>query len=160
MKQLISFLKSFKFAFEGIIYTVRKERNVRVHLTCLVYMMSFLTLTDWFVISKVELAILLLTSALVISLEFVNTAIESTVNLVTTEFKPLAKIAKDTAAAAVLVAAVFAVAIGLVILFQPSAFKLMFEYFATHLLSLATFIASLVVAIIFIFVGVPSKKDK
>lgn len=160
MKRFIDLIKSFKYAFEGIIFTVKNERNVRIHITCLAYMVGFLGFSDWFDVSSTQIAILLLTSALVISLEFVNTAIESAVNLCTVEFAPYAKIAKDTAAAAVLVAAIFAVAIGIVILFQPAAFIKMFEYFTANIGSLVAFCVSLIAAILFIFVGFDFKKEK
>lgn len=158
MKRFIDFIKSFKYAFEGLVFVIKNERNVRVHLTCLTYMIGFLCFSDWFVVSNTQFAVLLLTGALVISLEFVNTAVESAVNLCTKEFAPFAKIAKDTAAAAVLVAAVFAVFIGITILYQPEAFAKMFEYFTSHLIALFGFMLSLVVAIMFIFFPVPTKK--
>ena len=75
-----------------------------------------------FGISKVELLIILLISAQVICLEMVNTAIERTVDLVTSEYHIYAKIAKDVAAGAVLVAAIFATIIGGII-FLPYIFK-------------------------------------
>jgi diacylglycerol kinase len=66
-------------------------------------------------ISKEEWIACLLLFGLVMSLELVNTAVESIVDLVTTDRKPLAKKAKDTAAGAVLIAAIFAAVIGLLI---------------------------------------------
>ena len=68
-----------------------------------------------FKINKYEWAILVLTIGLVISCELVNTAIEAVVDLVTEEYHPLAKVAKDTAAAAVLIFAFVAVIVGLII---------------------------------------------
>ena len=138
---------------------MRTERNFRIHLTCIGYMLGFLLLTDWFVVSRAEWALLLLACALVLSLEIVNTALESTVDLATQERHPLAKRAKDAAAGAVLVAAFFAVLVGLVIRLQPSAFRAMFAYFGSHLWALALFVLSIVPASLFIFLGFGKGKD-
>ncbi|MGM9980432.1 MAG: diacylglycerol kinase family protein [Turicibacter bilis] len=94
-------------------------RNIKVHYTAaLAAVLGGLS----FGISKVELLIILLISAQVICLEMVNTAIERTVDLVTSEYHIYAKIAKDVAAGAVLVAAIFATIIGGII-FLPYIFK-------------------------------------
>lgn len=102
--------RSFGYAFEGIWECIRDERNIRIHLT-----MTALVIIGGIVlhISKAEWITCLILFGLVISLEHVNTAIESVVDLVTEEKKPLAKKAKDTAAGAVLVSAICAAIIGL-----------------------------------------------
>lgn len=104
--------KSFGYAFQGIWECIRDERNIRIHLT-----MTTLVIIGGIVlhISLAEWVICLILFGLVISLELVNTAVESTVDLVTEDKKPLAKKAKDTAAGAVLVSAIFAAIIGLII---------------------------------------------
>lgn len=102
-------IKSFQHAFCGILTSFVIGRNIKVHYTAaLAAVLSGLS----FGISKVELLIILLISAQVICLEMVNTAIERTVDLVTSEYHIYAKIAKDVAAGAVLVAAIFATIIG------------------------------------------------
>ena len=159
MKYYVKLFKSFGYAFQGVWTVVRKERNFRIHLTCIGYMLGFLLLTDWFVVSRAEWALLLLACALVLSLEIVNTAVESTVDLATQERHPLAKRAKDAAAGAVLVAAFFAVLVGLVILLQPAAFRAMFAYFGSHPWALALFVLSIVPASLFIFLGFGKGKD-
>ena len=159
MKHYIKLFKSFGYAFQGVWTVIKKERNFRIHLTCIGYMLGFLLLTDWFVLSRADWAILLLASALVLSLEIVNTAVESAVDLATEERRPLAKRSKDAAAGAVLVAAFFAVLVGLVILLQPAAFRAMFAYFGSHLWALALFILSIVPASLFIFLGFGKGKD-
>ena len=112
-------IKSFQHAFCGILTSFVIGRNIKVHYTAaLAAVLSGLS----FGISKVELLIILLISAQVICLEMVNTAIERTVDLVTSEYHIYAKIAKDVAAGAVLVAAIFATIIGGII-FLPSIFK-------------------------------------
>ena len=153
MRYYIKLFKSFGYAFQGVWTVIRAERNFRIHLTCIGYMLGFLLLTDWFVLSRTDWAVLLLTSALVLSLEIVNTAVESTVDLATQERHPLAKKAKDAAAGAVLVAAIFAVLVGLAILLQPAAFRAMFDYFMSHPWALVLFILSIIPASLFIVLG-------
>ena len=113
--------KSFGYAFEGIFTGIRKERNMKIH--CL--MMGCVSIAGLiFHISRIEWCICLVLFGLILSLELVNTAVEAVVDLVTEERKPLAKIAKDTAAGAVLVAAIMAAAAGLVI-FIPKVWEIL-----------------------------------
>ena len=111
---------SFGYAFEGIWTGIRKERNMKIH--CLAIICVTLAGT-FFGITAAEWCICLLLFALVASLELVNTAVEAVVDLVTEERKPLAKIAKDTAAGAVLFAAIVSVIVGCII-FVPYLLKL------------------------------------
>ena len=117
-----SFFNSIKFAIDGIRFALKTQKNLHFHLTIagLVIIASFFLQCN-----SVEITILLLTIAVVISLELVNTAIEATIDLVSPHSQPLAKIAKDLGAAAVLIAALFAVIIGVTILF-PKLFALLF----------------------------------
>lgn len=146
-------IKSFGYAFRGIYFALKYERNMRIHFVCMIYMYSFLLLTDFFVISKTQFAIIFLANALVIALELVNTAVERTVDLASREHTEKGKIAKDTAAGAVLVSAIFAVLTGIMIMWQPEAFSALRQYFITHIAYLIIFILSLVVAFVFIFRG-------
>ena len=107
--------ESFGYAFEGIWTGIRKERNMKIHCLAIILVTLAGTL---FQITAVEWCICLLLFALVASLELVNTAVEAVVDLVTEEKKPLAKLAKDTAAGAVLIAAIMAAVTG-VIIFLP-----------------------------------------
>lgn len=108
--------KSFGYAFEGI----RKERNMKIHCLAVIAV----TVAGTFLhIKPVEWCICLLLFGLILSLELVNTALEAVVDLVTKEKKPLAKIAKDTAAGAVLVSAIAAAIIGCII-FVPYLLEL------------------------------------
>lgn len=104
--------KSFGYAFEGIFTCIRSERNMKIHCTvALLVVIAGLVLG----LSPIEWCICLVLFGLVMALELVNTAVESVVDLVTQERKPLAKIAKDTAAGAVLIAAIMAAIVGLII---------------------------------------------
>ncbi|MGN1192991.1 MAG: diacylglycerol kinase family protein [Dorea sp.] len=104
--------KSFGYAFSGIYAVMKKERNMKIHCVAmiLVIIAGFL-----FHISVTEWCICLILFGLVMSLEMVNTAVESVVDLVTEERKPLAGLAKDAAAGAVLIAAIMAAMIGCII---------------------------------------------
>lgn len=102
-------LKSFRFALAGIITTLKTQRNMRFHIFSAVAVLSFsvfagLTRTEW--------ALVVFAIGLVMSAELMNTAVEAAVNLFTHEYHPLAKLAKDAAAGAVLVAALVSVVIG------------------------------------------------
>ena len=112
--------KSCGYAFEGIWTGIRKERNMRIHCLAVILVTAAGT---FFGLTAMEWCICLLLFGMVISLELVNTAVEAVVDLVTEEKKPLAKIAKDTAAGAVLFTAVMAVIIGCII-FIPHLLEL------------------------------------
>ncbi|MBO5859360.1 MAG: diacylglycerol kinase family protein [Clostridia bacterium] len=151
MKKLI---KSFGYAFKGIGYCINQERNFRIHLCFLVYMFGFLTVHDFFEVSKTQFAILIVVSALVIALELVNTGIEKAVDLaVGEEIMPLAKVSKDAAAGAVLIAAIGAVATGLVILYQPSAFAAMADYYKANIPELILLIVTVAISVVFAIAG-------
>ena len=102
-------LQSLNWAFEGVIHVLRTQRNMRIHfaLATVVLILAFS-----YGVTKLELMALLVAISFVLIAEMVNTAIEATIDLATTSFDPLAKMAKDIAAGAVLIAAVNAVVIG------------------------------------------------
>lgn len=103
---------SFRYAGEGIVNTVKSERNIKIHLTMTALVIFFGVFLK---ISVMEWCICLTLFGLVLALELGNTAIEAVVDLVTEEKRPLAKKAKDAAAGAVLVAAINAAIAGLII---------------------------------------------
>ena len=115
-----SLYESLGYAFEGIWTGIRKERNMKIHCLAIICVTLAGTLLH---ITATEWCICLLLFALVAALELVNTAVEAVVDLVTEEKKPLAKIAKDTAAGAVLSAAIVSVIIGCII-FLPCLLEL------------------------------------
>lgn len=118
-------INSFRYALNGIKIAIN-QRNLRIHITVavLVVFAGF-----YLKISTVEWAIVCLITGLVISLELVNTAIESLVDLATSEYHILAKTAKDVAAGAVLVSAIASVFIGILI-FLPPLLRLMNMWFS------------------------------
>ena len=104
--------KSFGYAFQGIFTCIRQERNMKIHCTVAVLVVIAGLILG---ISVTEWCICLGLFGMVMALELVNTAVEAVVDLVTEERHPLAKIAKDTAAGAVLIAAIMAAIVGLII---------------------------------------------
>ena len=123
-------------------------------------MFSILIFSDWFVISKTEYVLLLITSALVLAAETFNTAVENSVNLYGEERTENGKIAKDAAAGAVLICAITSVVIGIIIMFQPAAFVKMAQYFIANPLMIIVVLISLVIATIFIFYSFDFRKRK
>ncbi len=146
--------KSFVYAFKGITYCIAHERNMRIHLCFAAFMFGFLTVHDFFEVSRTEFAVLVVSCALVMALEAVNTAIEKTVDLASGgELCNLAKLAKDAAAGAVFIAALGSVAVGLLILCQPEAFAAMAEYYKENIPVLIALIVSVAAAFVFVFAG-------
>ena len=118
---LRAFLRSFTFAFAGLSYLFRTQRNARVHAAvgaaaCGVAFYVHISRTEW--------AVLVFTIALVLILEGLNTAIEAAIDLASPKIHPLAKVAKDLAAGMVLIGAMASVAVGLLILGPPLWCKL------------------------------------
>ncbi|MDQ4029515.1 MAG: diacylglycerol kinase [Actinomycetota bacterium] len=103
-----SLLESFNFAFEGIIHVLRTQRNMRVHFLAAA---GVLIAAVSIGVERLELIALLISIAFVLIAEMINTAIEGTIDVSTTSFDPNAKLAKDIAAGAVLIATVTAVAV-------------------------------------------------
>ena len=101
-------LKSFVYAFNGIKNAVLTERNFRIHMTAIFFVLYFASLYG---LDSTQYAVLALVLALIPALELVNTAVEKSVDLSTEEHNELAKIAKDSSAAAVLVAAFGAIGV-------------------------------------------------
>ncbi len=105
--------RSFGHAYRGLVYAVRTQRNMRFHV---VASATVLVLSLLVGVTKLELAVLVLVMVAVFIAEMFNTAMEFAVDLVTREYHPLAKLAKDVSAGAVLVTSVGALAVGYLIL--------------------------------------------
>jgi diacylglycerol kinase len=111
-------LHSFKFAFQGLVFAW-KERNFKLHILSTI---AVLSLGFYCQVSKIEWIVLLLCIAAVLSLELFNTALEKIVDLVSPNKHPLAGMAKDLSASAVLVFSITSAIIGVVI-FYPYFFN-------------------------------------
>jgi len=113
-------MKSFRYALNGILATAKSEMNFRIHLVASVFV---IVAGVYFQLSHVEWIVLFLLIGGMLSLELMNTAIEHVVDLVTEEYKPLAKLAKDAGAGAVFVFSIISVIIGLII-FLPKIYTI------------------------------------
>jgi undecaprenol kinase len=116
--------KSFSFAISGIHNTILNERNIRIHLFISIIVIGC---SIFFSITKVEWLFVLSAIGGMLALELINTAIERLVDLVTMEYHPLAKQAKDIAAGAVFLYAIFSVIMGLII-FLPRLLGFLFDF--------------------------------
>ena len=115
-----SVIESFNFAIEGVIHVLRTQRNMRLHFAAAVAVIVVAVAVG---VSKIELSVLLISIAFVLVAEMINTAIEGAIDAATTSFDPMAKLAKDIAAGAVLIASVNAVAVGYLVFAGKAADK-------------------------------------
>jgi diacylglycerol kinase (ATP) len=113
-------IESFNYAIEGVIHVLRTQRNMRIHFAVAVAVIVGAVAVG---VSKIELIALLLSIAFVLVAEMINTAIEGAIDAATTSFDPMAKLAKDIAAGAVLIASVNAVAVGYLVFAGKTADK-------------------------------------
>lgn len=109
----IRIVRSFYFAFAGLAYLFRTQRNARIELGIGILACAC---AAWIGITRAEWAVIIFTIALVLILEGLNTAMEAIVDLASPQFHPLAKVAKDLAAGMVLIAALASVGVGSLIL--------------------------------------------
>jgi len=107
-----SLLESFNYAVEGIIHVLRTQRNLRIHFLAAVLVFGAAIAVG---VSRLQLIALVLAIAFVLVAEMLNTAIEGVIDVSTTSFDPNAKLAKDIAAGAVLIASITAVAVGFLV---------------------------------------------
>ena len=111
-------INSFKYAIEGVYAGLKDEQNIKIHVAIMILVIIFGIILK---INTIEWIICIILFGLVLSLELINTAIENVVDLAMPEKNEKAKIAKDVAAAAVLVSSICSVIIGLMI-FIPKIF--------------------------------------
>jgi diacylglycerol kinase len=120
VNKLGSFIRSrwysFGHAFRGWFYVLRTQQNAWIHA---VAASSVFIMALWLKLPPRDWAVLVITIAMVFTAEFINTAIEAVVDLASPAHHPLAKVGKDVGAAAVLIAALASVVIGLLILGPP-----------------------------------------
>jgi diacylglycerol kinase len=107
-----SVFDSFRYAFAGVAHAFRTQRNMKVHAAVAA---AVCAAGVAFGVSRVEWAVLALTIGLVVQVEIMNTAIEAVVDKASPESHPLARVAKDCAAGAVVVSAITAVIVGAII---------------------------------------------
>ena len=144
------FVESFNAAVEGFIYVLRSERNMRVHFLTAIF---FVLLGIYLDFNVIEISVLCITISLVLVAEMLNTSIEIMVDLVKSEFHPIARVIKDIAAGAVLITAVSAIIVGYMLFSKKMPFNI-----REHLINVetspwqVTFIA-LILVFSFVIVG-------
>lgn len=109
-------LDSLGYALAGWLYMLRRQKNTRIMSVASVAVMAFAL---WLRVGFIELALLVTVITIVWLTEFVNAAVEASIDLTTSEFHPMAKVGKDVAAAAVLLGVVCSVIVGLLVLGPP-----------------------------------------
>lgn len=114
-KKRKSLINSFNYAIQGIMYTLSSQKNMRIHYLFAVIVIVAMLFFD---LNKIEFAIVFMATIFVVFAELVNTSIESIVDLVTEEYHPMAKIAKDVAAGSVVMSAINAVVVGYIVFFN------------------------------------------
>ena len=110
---IISRSNSFKYASRGLSYVMRSQKNAWIHT---VVMLAVIALSFWLQLTRMEWVAILLVIGMVWTAEFINTSLESIVDMASPERHPLAQVGKDVAAAAVLFAALIAVIVGILVL--------------------------------------------
>ena len=108
-------IKSFNFAVEGIIHTLKNENNMKIHFLMAIIVLTLSLFLDF---NRIEFLILFFTISLVIISEMINTAIENIIDLITDKYHPLAKIAKDVSAGAVLISSINAIIVAYLLFFD------------------------------------------
>ncbi len=119
-RNLSAWMVVFKHAFSGLGYVMRSQQNARIHALATILVIAA---GLWLRIERWEWVVLLLTVAMVWLAECFNTALEQVVDLASPDLHPIARRAKDAAAAAVLIAAIISLIIGLLIFIPPLAAK-------------------------------------
>jgi diacylglycerol kinase len=115
------FSRSFSCAIQGIVYSIASGRNMKIQLLVAIITMGIAFLLG---VNRMEWTFLMIAIFMVLSAETFNTAIERTVDLITEDKQPLAKLAKDLAAGTVLLTAINAVVIGILV-FGPYLIRLL-----------------------------------
>ncbi len=150
-------MKSFKFAFRGILGTIQSERNMRVHLSFAFYVIIAGFVTH---ISAFEWAAVLICIGLVTALECLNTALESICDTVHPEKAEGIRIAKDASAGAVLCAAIASAVLGSIIFFRSDKLNAAIDYFQNHTAAALIIIFTLIPLAIFVRGGKRDKNEK
>ncbi len=115
------FIKSLKFAINGLKYTFQTQRSFKIQLTIFIFIIS---LSIYLKISLTKIAILFLIASIVLVLEVLNTMVEQLIDFISPKFNIKAGLIKDIMAGAVLLSAIFSVLVGLLILLKPLIIKI------------------------------------
>lgn len=158
MTRIFGLIKSVKFAFKGIIYAIKNERNMRIHTIAAIFVLFLSAVCG---MSSTEYAILILTIGLVIICEMFNTVIESFVDLCAKEYNSIAKIAKDMSAGAVMVSSMSAAVVGFIFFGKKEAYNKLWAVFCSNpFVFLFAFVLFFLFGYIYIFLGPTEIKNK
>lgn len=144
---MIKLIKSFKYAFEGIWYTVLNEAHMRFHIVAAVFVVIFGVMYE---LSPCEWAVLIITISAVTALELVNTACERICNLYSKEKHPLIKIAKDVSAGAVLISALGSIGVACFLFIKPNKIIELFYMFSENPIYIIFLCIGIILGILFI----------
>ncbi len=142
------FLQSFRYAYNGLKYVTKSERNFRFHLAMTLYVVFFAIIGK---VTNAQIGVLCICAALVLTAELFNTALEFLCNEVTKDRRDAIMHIKDIAAASVLVCAFFSAIAGLFIFLSRDVWNSVFDTFFTYPLVAVLFLVSVVLNLIFIF---------
>jgi len=140
-------IDSFNYAVKGIIYALSSQKNMKIHFLATFFVL-FISL--FFNLSRIEFMILIFTISLVVVTEMINTSIEKTIDMFTEKYHPLAEIAKNVAAGAVLISAINSIFVAYLIFFDrvnPLTKKIIFGIHNSpiHLTSISIIIVFIVI---------------
>lgn len=142
--------KTFENAIRGIVYCLKNERNMRIHVVVAFYV---ILLSFFLGLSSIERALIFATISAVLSAEMFNTAIERIVDLIVADYNSIIKIIKDIAAGAVFITTVFAVGLGLILLCKIENFMKIYQFFTNNCFLFLLFLVSLYISFSFIVCG-------
>lgn len=149
-KETNKFFKSFTFAFKGILFCISNERNMRVHISVAMLVLIF---AYFFNLTVNQYAILILTFAIVIACEMINTAIEILVNMNSPNYSVFAKIAKDIAAGAVFISALGAIGVGICFFLDFNKLILTFQKIIFNPFYVIFWLLLILLSLLFIYKG-------
>lgn len=144
------FLKSFRYAFRGIVYCINTERNMRIHTVIALYVFVF---SFFFHLTRVEYAVLFLAFAQVIAAELFNTVAEELSDFNAASFNPVLRIIKDMASGAVLINAAFAAAAGICLFWNPAVFIVILQFLGAYPILYLLLLAATAAAVFYIALG-------
>lgn len=152
---IAKFVKSLGYALKGISMAVKSERNVRIDIVAMIYVLYF---SHFYNFTRAEKSIIILLCFNVLAFELINTAVERAVNRPDAEHYMAAGQAKDAAAGGVLLAAIGAAVTGVVLFWDTEVFKIIINHFITDPFSFMLLAVSLVFAYLFIVYDTFKKK--
>lgn len=150
MEKVYSIVRSFKYAIAGLLYTLKTQRNMRIHFSAAALVIAF---GCFYGLSAVEWVALGFTITFVIVCEMLNTAVENAVDVATSSYHKKAKVAKDVAAGAVLMAAVLAVAVAILLFCDLAKLGAAIQHILSNTWYIGGFLVGIVLAICWILAG-------